>query len=86
MEPLPLAAYEVSGSWEMAGAGGPVAVCLSAFGEQVRWVLVRLGAPRGQGFFVGHKNAAATQGFVHGITSAILLVAAVLGRRSCLET
>jgi hypothetical protein len=49
MEPLPDAGYGVSGSWGLAGAGGPVAVCLSAFGEQVGWVLVRLGATRGQG-------------------------------------
>jgi hypothetical protein len=32
----------------LVGAGGPVAACFSAFGEQVGWVLVRLGAPRRQ--------------------------------------
>jgi len=29
-------------------AGGAVAEVFSAFGEQIRWVLVRLGAPRRQ--------------------------------------
>ena len=45
---LPAAGNGVSGSRGLVGAGGPVAACFSAFGEQVGWVLVRLGAPRRQ--------------------------------------
>lgn len=36
------------GSLEIMCAGGAVAEVFSAFGEQIRWVLVRLGAPRRQ--------------------------------------
>jgi hypothetical protein len=30
----------------LVSTGGPVAACVSTFGEQVGWGLVRLGAPR----------------------------------------
>lgn len=48
MRPLPDAGYGVSGSGGLGRAGGLVAGCFSAFGEQIGWVLVRLGAPRRQ--------------------------------------
>ena len=38
----------LSGSGGLGRAGGLVAGCFSAFGEQIGWVLVRLGAPRRQ--------------------------------------
>ena len=48
MGPLPDAGNGVSGSRRLVGAGGPVAGCFSAFGEQIGWGLVWLGAPRRQ--------------------------------------
>lgn len=45
MGPLPDVRHGVSGSRGLGRAGGPVAGCFSAFGEEVGWDLVRLGAP-----------------------------------------
>lgn len=48
MEKLTDAGNGFSGSWDLWRAGGPAGGCFSAFGEQVRWGVVRLGAPRWQ--------------------------------------